>query len=168
MGEVARTGRVELREILPAEAENLAAGGSGGIGWVPDGPYRGTRDACTGMTRAVQAGGYEPAWGVFAIIRLEDGAAVGGIGFHGPPSDGVAEIGYDLAASARGNGYATEAARLLVARALARPGVSHLIAHTEPGNTASQAVLTRVGFERDGVGADDLYRFVLRGGSEVA
>ncbi|MEY9966044.1 RimJ/RimL family protein N-acetyltransferase [Streptacidiphilus sp. MAP12-16] len=160
---VARTDRIELREITPSAAAALTAGDDGGFAWAPGGPYEGTRDACTMIVKAAQAGVYNPLWGAFAIIRLADGAAVGGVGFHGPPSDGVVEIGYDLADSARGHGFATEAARLVTAYALAHPEVACVLAHTEPANAASQAVLLRAGFERDGLGEDDLYRFVLRG-----
>ncbi|MBC3843270.1 GNAT family N-acetyltransferase [Streptacidiphilus sp. 4-A2] len=128
------------------------------------GPYEGTRDACTMISSAEIAGVFDPAWGAYAVIRTEDGTAVGGIGFHGPPSEGVAEIGYDLADSARGNGYATEAARTLCAYALARAEVELVVAHTEPGNTASQAVVARAGFVREGDGENGLYRFTLRRG----
>ncbi|MEY9838464.1 GNAT family N-acetyltransferase [Streptacidiphilus sp. EB103A] len=159
---VLRTDRIELRAIGPDAAEALARGGDGGFDWVPDGPFQGTRDACGGVVRAVEGGVFEPEWGVFAIVRLQDGAAVGGAGFHGPPSGGGVEIGYDLAASARGNGYVTEAVRLLTAYALAGEGVARVVAHTEPDNTASQAVLLRSGFQRDGVADDGLPRFVLR------
>lgn len=156
-----RTDRIELRAIGPDAAEALARGGDGGFNWVPDGPFQGTRDACGGLVRAAEGGVFEPEWGVFAIVRLNDGAAVGGAGFHGPPSRGGVEIGYDLAASARGNGYVTEAVGLLTAYALAGEGVARVVAHTEPDNTASQAVLLRSGFRRDGVGDDGLPRFVV-------
>ncbi|MHA6761519.1 GNAT family N-acetyltransferase [Streptacidiphilus sp. PAMC 29251] len=148
--------------ITPAAAAELAGGtGYGGFSWAPGGPYEGTRDACGMIVKAAGAGIYDPAWGAFAIIRLEDGAALGGAGFHGPPSLGSVEIGYDLAASARGHGFATEAVGLLTAYALADPEVALVLAHTEPGNTASQAVLHRSGFLRDGANEDGLPRFVL-------
>ncbi|MFD0329628.1 GNAT family N-acetyltransferase [Streptacidiphilus monticola] len=68
------------------------------------------------------------------ILRREDGLALGGAGFHGPPTDGVVEIGYDLAPGARGKGYATETARLLVAYAFTHAVVRVVQAHTEPTN----------------------------------
>ena len=157
-----RTDRIELRVISPEAAAELSAGtGSGGFSWAPGGPYEGTRDACGMIVKAAQAGVYDPAWGAFAIIRLEDGAALGGAGFHGPPDAGTVEIGYDLAESARGQGFATEAVRQLTARALAAVGVTAVVAHTEPSNAASQAVLLRVGFVRDGHSEEGLPRFVL-------
>ena len=159
---VLRCDRLELRPIGPKAAADLSDGGNGGLTWAAGGPYQGTRDACTALAGAAHAGVYHPDWGAYAIVRTEDGRALGGVGFHGPPSDGVVEIGYDLADSVRGHGYATEAALALCGYALEQPGVELVVAHTEPANTASQAVVDRVGFVRDGEGEDGLYRFTLR------
>ena len=159
---VARTDRIELRVIAPAAAAELAGGtGDGGFVWAPGGPYEGTRTACGMIVKAVDGGVYDPYWTAFAIIRREDGAALGGTGFHGPPQAGSVEIGYDLAESARGQGFATEAVGLLTAHAFAVPEVAVILAHTDPDNTASQAVLLRSGFVRDGDSEDGLPRFVL-------
>ncbi|MFJ6211997.1 GNAT family N-acetyltransferase [Streptomyces sp. NPDC092296] len=154
---------VTLRSIDPAAAADLRSGGSGGLPWVPDGPYEGTRDAAAMLVQAAEAGCYRPEWGVYAIVRRGDGAAVGGIGFHGPPDGGRVEIGYDLAESARGSGHATEAVRLLTAWALADPAaVRVVVAAVEPGNGASQRVLERAGFERVGRDGAGLLRYERR------
>lgn len=67
------------------------------------------------------------------------------------------EIGYDLSPSARGTGWATEAARLLTSWAAYQPGVRTVYALTEPENVPSQRVLERAGFrftgEREGLRA---------------
>ncbi|MFG2679395.1 GNAT family N-acetyltransferase [Streptomyces sp. NPDC048392] len=146
---VVPAGRLALQGVTPAAATDLAAGGDGGFAWVGGGPFQGTRDAAGMLLKAYQAGVHRPEWGVFVLVRREDGRAVGGMGFHGPPDeDGRVEIGYDLAEAARGNGYATEALRALSAWALAREEVTSVFATTEPENTASQAVLARAGFVR--------------------
>jgi RimJ/RimL family protein N-acetyltransferase len=160
---ILRADRVALHPVSAAAAADLSTGGDGGFSWVPGGPFQGTRDAASMVAKAAEAGLFDPAWGVYAIVRTEDGLAVGGIGFHGPPSEGSAEIGYDIADSARGNGYATEAARAVCGYALAKPEVDTVVAHTDPANVPSQAVVARAGFTRDGFGEDGLYRFVLRG-----
>jgi RimJ/RimL family protein N-acetyltransferase len=155
--------RIELRPIGPQEALGLRTHGTGGIDWVHDGPYDGTRDAAGMLVQAVAAGSYRPDWGVYAIVRRTDGLAVGGIGFHGPPQDGRVEIGYDLAVSARGHGYVTEALRLLAARALSdQEPVRVLEAAVEPGNSASERVLARCGFELVGTDGEGLLRYERR------
>jgi RimJ/RimL family protein N-acetyltransferase len=142
-------GRITLREQLPEEAAQLADGAPGTLEWLGGLPGDGTITAASMTVKAAMAGLYAPGWGVFAIQRSDDLVAVGGIGFHGPPSEeGVAEIGYDLVPAARGEGWATDAARLISRWALTRPEVRTVIATTDPDNLASQRVLERVGFTR--------------------
>ncbi|MFG2651168.1 GNAT family N-acetyltransferase [Streptomyces sp. NPDC048436] len=142
-------GRVTLREVSPAAAADLAMGGAGGLTWIEGGPFDGTRRAAEGVAKAYASGVHRPEWGMFALVRTEDEVAVGGMGFHGPPDEeGVAEVGYDLAVGARGRGYASEALRSLSDWALARPGVSALLAVIDHANEPSQAVVTRAGYVR--------------------
>jgi RimJ/RimL family protein N-acetyltransferase len=141
-------GRLVLREQLPDDAAQLADGKPAALVWIDGVPGEGTTGAASMTVAAAAAGVYRPGWGLFAVIRAEDGVAVGGAGFHGPPDRGAVEIGYDLSVSARGGGWATDAARALCQWALAQPEVIVVLATTEPGNRASQAVLERVGFER--------------------
>lgn len=160
--------RLTLQGVTPAAATDLAQGGDGGFAWVDGGPFQGTRDAAGMLVKAYETGVHRPVWGVFVLVRRADGRAVGGIGFHGVPDEkGRVEIGYDLAESARGNGYATEGLRALSAWALGREVVTSVRATTEPGNTASQAVIARAGFVRideggaeDGEGDEDAGQFV--------
>ncbi|MFG2542530.1 GNAT family N-acetyltransferase [Streptomyces sp. NPDC048594] len=155
--------RLTLQGVTPAAATDLAAGGDGGFEWVGGGPFQGTRDAAGMLLKAYEGGVHRPEWGVFALVRREDGLAVGGMGFHGPPDeDGRVEIGYDLAEAARGHGYATEALRALSAWALAREEVTSVFATTEPANVASQAVITRAGFTRV-AGDEGQLAYELRG-----
>lgn len=101
------------------------------------------------LVKAYEAGVHRPEFGVFVLVRHEDGRAIGGIGFHGvPDEEGRVEIGYDLVEGARGQGYATEALRALADWALARDDVSSLFATVDRDNTASQAVVGRAGFTR--------------------
>lgn len=142
-------GPVTLTGIRPAQADDLRLGGTGGFDWLDGGPYEGTREACTLLVKAYEAGVHRPEFGVFALVRPEDGRAVGGIGFHGAPDEERrVEIGYDLVAGARGHGYATEALRTLSGWALARDDVDTVIATIEPDNVPSQRVVERAGFTR--------------------
>ncbi|WP_435178242.1 GNAT family N-acetyltransferase [Actinacidiphila sp. bgisy145] len=141
-------GRLVLREQLPEAAAVLAEGKPGDFTWIDGVPGDGTSSAATMTVVSASAGVYRPGWGLFVIQRADDLTALGGVGFHGPPDRGAVEIGYDLSPSARGRGWATEAARALCQWALGQPDVMVVLATTEPGNAASQAVLARVGFTR--------------------
>jgi RimJ/RimL family protein N-acetyltransferase len=76
---------------------------------------------------------------------LPMGRAIGGLGFKGQPDGGCVEIGYGLAPSARGHGYAVEAVIALLTVA-ADHGLSRVIADTTLDNVASQRTLIRAGF----------------------
>ncbi|MEU6817598.1 GNAT family N-acetyltransferase [Streptomyces sp. NPDC046860] len=141
--------RLTLTGLRPAAARDLRLGGDGGLTWLGGAPYEGTREAAGFMVKAYEAGVHRPDFGVFALVRAEDGLAVGGIGFHGTPdADGRVEIGYDLVPEARGQGYATEAVGALTAWALDRDDVSTVVATVEADNAPSQRVLARAGFRR--------------------
>jgi RimJ/RimL family protein N-acetyltransferase len=148
------TDRLTLQGVTPAAAADLVNGGDGGFEWIEGGPYEGTREASTFLLKAYVSGVHRPEFGVFTVVRREDGRAVGGIGFHGvPDEEGRTEIGYDLAEGARGQGYATEALRALCDWALARDDVRTVFATIARDNLASQAVVTRAGFKK--VSEDD-------------
>ncbi|MEU3375389.1 GNAT family N-acetyltransferase [Streptomyces sp. NPDC006711] len=142
--------RVVLHELTRASAAELTDGGTGGWEWAPGGPDEGSRYAAAKMVSALDVGRHRTGWGAYVIVRARDGRAIGGIGFHGPPEDGRVEIGYDLAESVRGHGYATESLRALTAWALAQPDVETVYATTDEDNAASQRVLTRSGYHRVG------------------
>ncbi len=83
----------------------------------------------------------------FFLIEREHRCVIDTAGFKGPPdSRGVVEIAYGIAPSYQGKGYATEAARALVAFASASLEVQILRAHTLPTANASTRVLSKCGF----------------------
>jgi len=86
----------------------------------------------------------------FRVVHLESGASVGACMFKGPPQDGVVEIAYGIDPDQRGKGYATEAARELVAYAMASGKVRLVRAHTLPDSGASQRILAKCGFRNVG------------------
>lgn len=146
------TDRLTLQGVTPAAAADLAAGGDGGFSWVAGGPFEGTREAAGMTTKAYEAGVHRAEFGLFVLVRREDGLAVGGIGFHGAPDEeGRAEVGYDLVEGARGRGYASEALAALSGWALDRDDVRVLCAAVEEANTASQKVAARAGYARAAV-----------------
>ncbi|MFF3330348.1 GNAT family N-acetyltransferase [Streptomyces sp. NPDC002888] len=155
--------RLTLQGVTPAAAADLSAGGDGGFEWVESGPFEGTREAAGMLLKAYEAGVHRPEWGVFVLVRREDGRAVGCIGFHGAPDEeGRAEVGYDIAEAARGHGYATEALRTLARWGLARDEVTTLIAVIDRGNTPSRGVVSRAGFVEAGEDEEEVV-YELRG-----
>ncbi len=86
-------------------------------------------------------------------LALADGTAVGGVCFKGAPdADGRVEIGYGIDEAYRRKGYASEAVAAVTAWALAEPDIQCVCAQTLADNAASQGVLRRNGFVRNGFG----------------
>ncbi len=141
-----RTSRLLLHAIDATEGERIVARRAGPTDvWADDFPFEGDIGAVGGFLRATAAHGDQRPFGYYRITRLADGRAVGGIGFKGQPDGGCIEIGYGLAPSARGHGYAAEAVVALLAIA-ADHGLSRVIADTTVDNIASQRTLLRAGF----------------------
>jgi RimJ/RimL family protein N-acetyltransferase len=98
----------------------------------------------------------------WAIVERFTATVVGEIGLKGDVDPaGAVEVGYSIREHARGRGYMTEALDVVV-DALFASGVRRVRAETDPLNLASQRVLERVGFVRDGVGVD-VIRWVWSG-----
>jgi ribosomal-protein-alanine N-acetyltransferase len=88
----------------------------------------------------------------FAVVERESGAAIGGVGIVFRHAPGVAESGYWVIAERRNRGVAERATRLLCAWALtSAAGIERVEATVEPWNGASQRVLEKVGFVREGL-----------------
>ena len=87
----------------------------------------------------------------YVIEDTTDGSILGGVTLrHFDPMRGVIEVGYWLFAEARGRGLATRAVRAVAREAFAS-GLSRLEANVRIGNAASERVLERAGFTREGV-----------------
>jgi [ribosomal protein S5]-alanine N-acetyltransferase len=83
----------------------------------------------------------------FSLVRLDNGIAIGQCGFKGPPdAAGMVEIAYGVSSDQEGKGFATEAARALVAYAFTFDEVFMVRAHTLPLSNASQRILAKCGF----------------------
>jgi len=82
-------------------------------------------------------------WTQFAIER--DGELVGDVCAHIDNTCGVAEIGFTLACTHQGRGYASEGAQALVRDLVQRVGVGRVRSELDPENIASQRVLENVG-----------------------
>ncbi len=147
------TVRLKLRPLNEADMAAIRADDRDGRGWSPD--YPAAPDlllaSLASQVPATQSEDRSPEsppsiWGPWQIQVRGGGLVVGAAGFKGPPDQQAeVEIGYGLVASARGQGYATEAVQALVELA-ARNAVSAVTADTAVDNVASQRVLIRCGF----------------------
>ncbi len=83
----------------------------------------------------------------YGIWFLELGSRAGLVGTAGfrPLEESGLEIFYSLAPGAWGHGYATEAARAVVEYGLGPLGLPEVLAEVDEGNTASVAVVKRLG-----------------------
>ncbi len=103
---------------------------------------------------------FEDAWSAdgfsMAVAERKDGGAfVGMVGIARvrylaeTPVNGQVEIGWRLAREHWGHGYATEAARRWLAHGFGTLGLREIISFTVPANLRSQAVMHRLGMQRD-------------------
>ena len=85
----------------------------------------------------------------FAVVDAHDGRLLGTAGLNAIDwASACAEIGYMLAAHARGRGAASRAVRLLAGWALGPLGLERVELHIDRHNAASLAVAERTGFAR--------------------
>jgi RimJ/RimL family protein N-acetyltransferase len=158
-----RTDRLILHAVEQHEARRIHdREPHAGDAWVADYPFDGDLAAVGSFLRATERYGEQRPFGYYQIRHQSDGLAVGGVGFKGAPDGGVVEIGYGVAPSARGHGYATEAVGGLM-KVAAGLGVAIIRADTDPANVASRRTLERAGFSQ--IRADaELYYYEARVG----
>jgi len=146
-----RVDELTIRVVVPADIETIApafldpeVGGEAGL--PPVGPDLLLAALATEIPRMRETGLLCPY-----VIEGPEGALLGGVALHHfDPMRDTLEVGYWLFAHARGRGVATRAVRAAADHAFAN-GIGRLEAHVRVGNTASERVLERLGFEREGV-----------------
>jgi RimJ/RimL family protein N-acetyltransferase len=113
-------------------------------------PYR-REDGIEFITRAASAMPGSPGeWLQLAIECKDSGEMLGDIAFHVPRSNPrQAYLGYTLARSAWGQGYASEAARKLLDYLFRVLNLHRVIADCDVDNAASIRLLERLGFRRE-------------------
>jgi RimJ/RimL family protein N-acetyltransferase len=100
---------------------------------------------------AEQVARFEQVWsergfGQSALIDRATGRFLGRAGLHPWPAWDEVELGYVLAASAQGRGYATEAATAWIDTAFDVLGLDRLTANIHPDNRPSRALAERLRF----------------------
>lgn len=148
---VASTGRLVLERVGLERAQALLDGRrdvlapwTAAPGWPTSDTADGLRLGLLGATTDADTG--------FLVVETATAAVIGDCGWHGRANpEGVVEIGYGLAASARGRGLGTETVRTLAGWSLRQPGVTRLLAETAADNLPSRRALERAGFELEEV-----------------
>lgn len=139
-----RSARLSLEQISPDLARRIVARDERpGDDWHPEYPLADELDPLKSLSVAEAI---KTPFTMYLIRRAEDGKAVGGLGFFGPP-DAIGQVGfsYGLVPSARGIGLATEAVRVALEHA-SEWGARAAAADTHLQNVASQRVLIKSGF----------------------
>ncbi len=85
-----------------------------------------------------------------AIVRRHDSALIGGIGLGIRREYDRAEMGYWIGKPYWGNGYATEAARALLAYGFSVLGLNRIFAEHFSRNPASGRVMEKLGMKHEG------------------
>jgi RimJ/RimL family protein N-acetyltransferase len=116
--------------------------------WSEDYPMEGDKRACLAYLRQLPVMGgpsRSSPYGYYQILLA--GEVVGGIGFHGPPRDGLVEVGYGVVPGARRQGVASEALRAVLDVAAGLEPVKRVCGRTTPDNFASQRVMVSAGMQ---------------------
>jgi ribosomal-protein-alanine N-acetyltransferase len=95
----------------------------------------------------------ERGYGLWALELLATGEFVGFTGLDIPSFEAhftpAVEVGWRLARSAWGHGYATEAGRASLAFGFEKAGLGEIVSFTSTVNLRSQSVMRRIGMNHD-------------------
>jgi RimJ/RimL family protein N-acetyltransferase len=132
--------RVVEKEDLPLIAE-----------WRSDPKFQGEYDLLIQESKA----DLEKRYGNFRsrenwfLIEKKDGTKIGMMVLE--PGAGMQEIGYGILPNERGKGYCTDAVKILVDYLFLSEDIVRVQTHADVKNMASQKVLARAGFRKEGV-----------------
>ncbi len=101
--------------------------------------------------------GADHRWLIRAAVTRRQPAMVGRVGFHAAPdADGVVEIGYEIDARHRRQGFGLECATHLIHAAEQLDCVSAIRASIAPDNEPSLRMAQKLGFQRIGERIDEI------------
>ena len=117
--------------------------------WAPGYPTDGTLVGASLVVTAEAEGQDLGPWTTYQIVRRSDGRVVGDCGFFGPPDEnGDVQLAYGICVPERGQGYAGEAVKALIAWARTHGSVRRILADAARTNLDSILVMERAGMER--------------------
>ena len=116
-------------------------------------PDRLTRAESDDLIAGIEAGFDTRGYGLWALEVRATGEFVGFTGLAVPSFDAhftpAVEVGWRLARSAWGKGYATEAGLASIAFGLAEASLDEIVSFTSAANVRSRAVMQRIGMTHD-------------------
>jgi RimJ/RimL family protein N-acetyltransferase len=112
-----------------------------------------TRVESDGLVERIEAGLERDGFGLWAVeVKAREEfagfAGLSAVGFEAHFTPAV-EVGWRLARSAWGNGYATEAGRAALSFGFERAGLAEIVSFTTAANRRSRAVMERLGMVHD-------------------
>jgi RimJ/RimL family protein N-acetyltransferase len=132
-------------------------------------PARLSRADSDRLIAVIEAGFDRHGYGLWALELRATGEFVGFTGLSKPSFEEhftpAVEVGWRLARSAWGQGYATEAGRASLAFGFEQAGLSEIVSFTSAANLRSQAVMGRIGMTHDP--ADDFDHPELEAGDPL-
>jgi ribosomal-protein-alanine N-acetyltransferase len=112
-----------------------------------------TRERSDALVERTEASFERNGYGLWAVEVRETGELAGFTGLvlqtFAAPFTPAVEVGWRLAVSAWGRGYATEAAAACLDHAFGALSMQEVVSMTSPRNTRSVAVMQRLGMTRD-------------------
>ena len=110
------------------------------------------KQAYTEMLQGCFAHPQERIWNAVWNIALKENPQiiVGDFCFKGLEADGMVEIGYGMKEGYCNHGYMTEAVKAVSAWAMEQADVTRVEAEADPDNYASQRVLEKAGYIKNG------------------
>jgi len=148
------TPRLHLRPIAPSDASAIHAYMSDPrvTAWLPEGTF----DEAASRAFAQEQSGDEAE--NVAVIEKTTGQMIGHMPFHPWFVRETWEIGWAFGQTHQGKGYATEAAKALLAHAFEELKAHRVIATCQPDNPASWHVAEKLGLRREGHFRACIYR----------
>ncbi len=143
---ILETERLVLRPLREDDAEAMHHFFSDdeAMRWWSSGPHRTLAET----QDYVRANATEDKYRTWAITE-DGGEALGWVCLIAGRKD-VVEIGYNLRRSHWRKGYVGEAVRRIIAHGFADLGLRRITADTDPDNAGSNALLEKLGFQREG------------------
>jgi RimJ/RimL family protein N-acetyltransferase len=144
------TPRLSLRPFAPADLDAIHRiyADPEVMRWVGTGPVA-DRAATERMLDGYAAHQRTHGFSFWAVVERDSQTLIGDAGLH-RTLNAETELGYTLAKTAWGRGYATEAGRAWLDAAFGELGLDEVVALAEPPNRASVHVLEKLGLRPDG------------------